>query len=299
MADLTLCVGATGAQGGSLARSLLRAGRRVRALTRDPRSASARALHALGAEVVTGDLSDLSALSTAMQGCDSVFGVTNYWEHFGSEIVHGKNLVDAASQAQVGHLVLSTLPSPEALSQGSIAVPHMESKAAIEAYARRSRLCLTFVHVAFYYENFLSWFVPRPDRDGVLSFGFPQGAAKLAGVSVADVGPVVTQVLAQREHFAGATLGVVGDELPCDRYAEVLTQVLGRPVRYVHIERSEYAALPFLGASDLAAMFDLNRRFVPTRRDDLASTRALHPGAQSFVSWAEQHRAQLWEACCA
>lgn len=56
---LVLVTGATGAQGGSVARHLLRSGRwAVRAVTRDPRSAAAAALTALGADVVACDLTD-------------------------------------------------------------------------------------------------------------------------------------------------------------------------------------------------------------------------------------------------
>jgi uncharacterized protein YbjT (DUF2867 family) len=295
MSELTLCVGATGAQGGSVARALLRRGRAVRALTRHPSSPAAQALSALGASLFEGDLGDLAQLHRAMEGCTSVFGVTNYWEHFGSEIAQGKNLVDAAVSRKIRHLVLSTLPSPEALSHGQLAVPHMESKASIEAYARRfGGLTTTALHVAFYYENFLSWFVPRPSADGTLAFGFPQGQTPLAAVSVEDVGDVVAAVLDQP---ALRHVDVVGDEQPCDAYAASMSEVLGKPVRYQPIEAADYARLPFPGAADLAAMFDLNRRFIPTRAVDLASTRALSPSVSTFRDWAHAHAAELRAAC--
>lgn len=297
MSELTFCVGATGAQGGSVARALLRDGHAVRALTRDAASPAARALAELGATVVEGDLSDLAKLTGLLDGCSSVFGVTNYWEHFGNEVVHGKNLVDAAARAKVRQLVLSTLPSPETLSRGELVVPHMESKAAIESYAKRcGELRTTFVHVAFYYENFLSWFIPRADADGCLSFGFPQGETPLAAVSVDDLGTVVTRLLERPEL---RHLGVVGDDLPCAAYADILTEVLGREVRYRHVESAAYARLPFPRAADLAAMFDLNRRFIQSRAEDLAATRALSPGVLSFRAWANAHADQLRAACVA
>ena len=297
MPERTLCVGATGAQGGSVARALLRGGRGVRALTRDVHSAAAKDLAQRGAQVVQGDLMDLAQLTSAMEGCDSVFGVTNFWEHFGCEISHGKNLVDAAIQARVPHLVLSTLPSAEALSHGQISVPHLESKAAIEAYARKSNVSVTFVHVAFYFENFLTWFPPRPDQAGTLSFGFPQGTTPLAAVAVEDIGPVVARILTERGRYLGATVGVVGDELRGDQYAAELTRVLEREVRYTHIEREDYARLPFAAADDLAAMFDLNRRFLLTRNPEIQQTRSLHPDALPFSAWAWKNRAQLRAAC--
>jgi uncharacterized protein YbjT (DUF2867 family) len=59
--------GATGAQGGSVARHLLKSGRcKVRCLTRQPQSCAALALERLGAEFVGGDLYDPPGLRTAL-----------------------------------------------------------------------------------------------------------------------------------------------------------------------------------------------------------------------------------------
>lgn len=288
-----LVTGATGAQGGAVARALLREGWPVRALTRRPDSDAASALRRAGAEIVGGDFSDASRLVTAMNGTSAVFGVTNYWEHFGLEAVHGKNLVDAARCAHVEHLVLSTLPSSIGVSGGALSVPHFEAKAEVEAYARRSGVPSTFVHVAFYFENFLTFFPPTPREGGAFGFGFPQGETPLAGVSVEDVGPVVLRLFADRERFLGRTVGIVGEELRGDEYASVLTDALGRSVHYEHVPRDMFAAFPFEGAADLADMFDLNRRFIVSRAEDVALTRELHPQVRSFAAWARANRARL------
>lgn len=82
---LVVVVGATGNQGGSVARRFLREGTdrfRVRALTRDPSSGPAKELEALGAEVVRADLKDVESLKEAVKGANIIFGVTNYWEPF-------------------------------------------------------------------------------------------------------------------------------------------------------------------------------------------------------------------------
>jgi uncharacterized protein YbjT (DUF2867 family) len=63
--------GATGAQGGGLARSLLAdpdGGFAARALTRKPDSEKARALAAAGAEVVRADLDDAPSIDAAFEG---------------------------------------------------------------------------------------------------------------------------------------------------------------------------------------------------------------------------------------
>lgn len=291
MSETTLVTGATGAQGGAVARTLLDRGQRVRAVTRSAESPAAKTLAALGAEVVACDLSDVCALARAAEGCTRMFGVTNFWEHFGTEALHGKNIVDAARDAKIQHLVLSTLPSSLELSGGRIEVPHFESKATVERYARERGVPATFVHVAFYFENFISFFPPRGD-----AFGFPQGDTPLAGIAVEDLGPAVASIFANRAEWLGQTVGIVGEELTGSAYADVLSSVLDRKVQYSHVDPEAYAALGFPGAADLAAMFDLNRRFIPTRANDIAVTRSLVPNAQNFETWAEKNREKILAA---
>ena len=62
---LILVVGATGQQGGAVARELLDRGYHVRGLTRNPGSDRAKAVAELGAEMVCGDLSDRNSLDRA------------------------------------------------------------------------------------------------------------------------------------------------------------------------------------------------------------------------------------------
>jgi uncharacterized protein YbjT (DUF2867 family) len=77
--------GATGAQGGGLARAIAAdpARRfRARAITRNPDSDKARALAALGIEVRRADADDPASLGAALAGADAAYCVTNFWEHF-------------------------------------------------------------------------------------------------------------------------------------------------------------------------------------------------------------------------
>src|SRR5713101_6045390 len=109
MSDRILVTGATGLQGGAVARHLLKLGKpEVRCLTRRPHSEAAKTFKQLGAEVVKADLDDPASLKSVLRGCTGVFGVTDFWEAFLREYDQGVNLIDAASEAGVGHLVLST-----------------------------------------------------------------------------------------------------------------------------------------------------------------------------------------------
>ena len=174
--ETILVTGATGAQGGSVARHLLgRGGYTVRCLTRNPDSEKAGALQQAGAEIVRGDLDDPASLRSALDGCQAVFGVTNFWEHFNKEYEQGRNLMDVvAATNSVEHFVFSTLPNAKKISGGELDVPHADIKARLEEEARERGLPATFVHVAFYYENFLSYFPPQKQEDGTFALGFPQ-----------------------------------------------------------------------------------------------------------------------------
>lgn len=76
----------TGAQGGSVARTLLEDGTfRVRVVTRNPRQKAAEELRLQGAEVVQGDQNDEASMERALAGAHATFIVTNYWENCSQE----------------------------------------------------------------------------------------------------------------------------------------------------------------------------------------------------------------------
>jgi uncharacterized protein YbjT (DUF2867 family) len=282
-----LVVGGTGAQGGSVARHLLAEGRcRVRCLTRRLDSLGACALANAGAEVVLGDLADRESLDAALAGCEAAFGVTNYFEHFDAEYELGAQFLDAVVDSAVEHLVLSTLPSASALSAGKLDVPHFEHKARLEALVRSREIFATFVHVAFYYENFLYNCQPRLQEDGSYAFGFPLGSAMLSAVAAEDIGGVIAAIFRKPEAFQGKTVQIVGDQQPAVDYAAAIGRATGRTVRYQHIPREDFARLPIPGAAALADMFELYRTHVGARPEDLAASRRLYPGLRDFSAWA-------------
>jgi uncharacterized protein YbjT (DUF2867 family) len=288
---IILVLGATGAQGGSVARHLLSSSDfSVRCLTRDPGSEKAGALAKAGAEVFKGDFENPESLDAALQGCYGVFGVTNFWEHFDKEYQQGKNLVDAVERAGVEHFVFSTLPYVNKITKGELEVPHFDIKGQLEEYTRSLGINATFVHVAFYYENFLSYFSPQDQGDGTFTFGFPQGNTPLAAVAVEDLGGVVKTIFERPSDFKGRIVGVVGDDLPPASYADTMTGILGKKVVYNYIPRDVFASFDFPGADDLANMFEYNRLHITNRQEDLEESRSLYPELQSFDSWLSANK---------
>src|SRR5882672_5372827 len=151
MADkkIIAVLGSTGAQGGSLCRSILAdaaGGFGCRAITRDTTKDKAKALAAAGAALVKADLDDVESLKKAFAGAYGVFAVTNFWEHFSGdkEIAQAKNIAAAAKAAGVKHVVWSTLEDTRKLMkaddtrmpmlQGRFRVPHFDAKAEANAH---------------------------------------------------------------------------------------------------------------------------------------------------------------------
>lgn len=190
-----LVTGATGAQGGSVAKHLMEAGQfKVRALTRDIHSPKALALKASGAEVVQGDFANRTSLYAALKNVYGVFGVTDFWEHSNDEYLLGKNLVEAVAENNVEHFIFSSLPPAKKISKGQLKIPHFDIKADLEEYAKSIIPGTTVINVAAYYENFYTHYHPQRTFDGQYFFGFPQGHTKYAGVSVEDIGGVILAI---------------------------------------------------------------------------------------------------------
>ncbi|MBL7698605.1 MAG: NmrA/HSCARG family protein [Chitinophagaceae bacterium] len=288
--NLVLVTGATGAQGGSVARKLLADGRfGVRIFTRNGNSPKAVALQEAGAEVATGDFNDVKSLRKAMEGVYGVFGVTDFDEHYEREIFQGKNLIDAVKQSGVEHFVYSSSPNYHKLSNGEHAVPQCDIKARLQEYAKSHRVPASFVHVAFYYENFINLFPLQRDRHGNLHFGFPQGKTKLAMTGVKGVGGVVAKIFEYPVQYIGRTVGVVGEDRPCEEYAQVMSKVLEQNVYYHHIPRDIFIGFDSQ-AEKWADVFEVQRLHISNRHIDLIESYGLNPEMQSFESWLRENR---------
>src|SRR2546428_9847275 len=137
-----LVAGATGQQGGSVARGLVKRGHRVRGLTRTPEKI--KELKALGLEGARGDLTAKSSLAAALRGVDAFFVMTtpfgpDFSVDVEKEVLQGTTAVDAAVGAHVPHVVMSSVASAD----GGTGIPHFESKARVERHLKGSGLRYT------------------------------------------------------------------------------------------------------------------------------------------------------------
>src|SRR5512141_1602929 len=150
--------GATGQQGGAVARKLLADGWKVRALTRDGSKPAAKDLASRGAEIVPGDMENRSELDAAFKGAYGVFSVQNFWlpnVQYEGEIKQGKNVADAAKAAGVQHLVYSSVGS----AHRGMGQKHFESKWIIEQYIQSLGIPYTILRPAAFMENY-NWSRP-------------------------------------------------------------------------------------------------------------------------------------------
>ena len=173
-------VGATGAQGGGLVRSILAdpgGPFSVRAIARDVNSDGARALAAAGAEVVAADIDDAASVRRAFDGAHGAYCVTFFWAHFSpeKELAEAGTMAAAARDAGVAHVIWSTLEDTRRWIKlddprmptlmGRYKVPHFDAKGEADQTWRDSGVPTTFLLTSFYWDNLIH-FGMGPKRGG-------------------------------------------------------------------------------------------------------------------------------------
>jgi len=234
--DLILVTGATGQQGGATARELLAAGHKVRAMTRNPASDAARALAALGAEVVQGDLNDQASLERALAGAWGVFAVQNTWEAgVEQEEVQGKRIAEAARKAGVQHFVYASVGS----AHRQTGIPHFDNKARVEETVRSLGFpSFVILRPVFFMENLTSpWFKPAID-EGTLAVGMSP-EVPLQMIAVADIGKYGRAAFERHAELNGESIDIAGDSLTMPEAAEIISGAAGRTVSHFQVPIEE------------------------------------------------------------
>ena len=279
MNDKTIAVtGATGQQGGAVARKLLADGWQVRALTREANKPAAQELRSLGAEILPGDMDDRAQLEAAFQGAYGVFSVQNFWlpnVGFEGEIRQGKNVADAAKAAGVRHLVYSSVGA----AHRGMGQKHFESKWIIEQHIHSLGVPYTILRPAAFMEN-QEWARAYILNGTLQGMGLPPDK-KHQTVSVEDVAAFVALVLADPKTFIGKTIEISGDELTEPEMAEIFSRVIGRPVHLV----------PPAGENQQSEEFRFMYNFFKGEAytADIPALRRVHPGLLTFEGYLRKH----------
>jgi uncharacterized protein YbjT (DUF2867 family) len=236
--SFVLVTGATGKQGGAVARALLRSGVPVHALARPPGSERATALGALGARLVPGDLDDVASLKAALDGARAVFSVQtpDPADPTGeSEVRHGRNLVEAARAAGVKHFVHTSVSGAGTVDTerfdeqrwGAHMRHYWRSKAAVEHLVRAANFPRwTILRPATFMENFIrpSFYFADLTSDRLL-VGVDSDV-RLPFVVGDDIAAAAAAAFAQPQRFHGVELELAGDVLSFRTAAQILSDTL-------------------------------------------------------------------------
>lgn len=243
---LVLVSGATGKQGGAVARELLARGFRVRVLTRKPDSDAATALAGLGAEVVQGDLDDEASVRAALDGVWGAFAVQNTWEAgVDKEEQQGKRFAQLAREAGVTHFVYSSVGG----AHRNTGIPHFDNKYRVEKTVRALGFpSYAILRPVFFMENLLS---PGFIQGDTLSAALAP-STKLQMVAVADIGRWGAMLFERDEEMNGAAIDLAGDAVTLPWAAAVLSDALGRKLDFKEAPIAAVRAY----SDDLATMFE-------------------------------------------
>ena len=269
---LILVTGATGRQGGAVARHLLRDGFAVRALVRDSLAPAALALDERGAELAVGNFDDADSLDAALDGAYGVFSVQGWLpDGVAAEERRGIAVAEAAARACVEHFTYSSVGGAD---QGT-GIPHFESKYHIEQRINELELPATIWRPVYFMENLLR------QRDAILAGHIAPPLdpdIPVQFIAVDDIGAFVSCGFRNPGAWLGHVTEIAGDEIAYTEIAEVLGRVLGVAVQVDDLVPPT--------ESERVRMMDWFEKVGYSA--DLAMLRRTLPVLHDFESWARE-----------
>jgi uncharacterized protein YbjT (DUF2867 family) len=299
--------GATGAQGGGLARAILNDPNSefaVRVVTRAVHSDKAKALEAMGAELVEADIDNPQDLKKALAGAYGAFFVTFFWSHYSPELEnkHAQDFAKAAKEDGLKHVIWSTLEDTRKFYpldddrmptlNEKYKVPHFDGKGGADHYFNDYGVPTTFMKASFYWDNLIHFGMgPKRGEDGKLSITFPLGDKKMAGIGAEDIGRCAYGIFKGGPKYIGKYVGIAGEQLTGQQMAHKLSKSLGEDVSYNSITPATFRSFGFPGAEDLGNMFQFyaeQEKYLDDARDPNLS-KQLNPALQDFDHWLGDH----------
>ncbi|MGP3915739.1 NmrA family NAD(P)-binding protein [Nonomuraea sp. 10N515B] len=259
-----LVTGATGNQGGAVARELLARGWSVRALVRDPDSARLPA----GVSPVQGDLNDADSVRTALAGVHGVFSMQAFaWteEELAGEVRQGTTIADAAKELHVAHLVYSSVGGAER----DTGIAHFASKFAVEQHIAAAGVPATILRPTFFMTNLL-YYADAPDGERVIELPFLPGQ-RMQMIAPEDIAYFAAEAFDHPADYVGRRLEIAGEAPTGDEIAEVYERVTG--------VATSFAPQP-AGGERMYEWFQESGY-----QADLEALRKEHPGLTTFESF--------------
>lgn len=240
--------GATGQQGGSVAKALLDVGHGVRALTRKTDSPAAKALVEQGADVYRVEFEDPASLEAALVDVDGFFTISTPFEKGAeAETTQGIATIRAAQKAGIPFTVFSSVAGADRKT----GVPHFDSKYKVEEYLAASGLKYAIVAPVFFIENTLAPFVLPGIKKGNFGQALP-AEKKLQMISYQTIGRFAARVLTHPDEFAGTRTDIASVDVNGTEVAAILSEAIGRPIGYFEVPIDAVRQ----GSEDMALMYE-------------------------------------------
>jgi len=270
-----LVIGATGQQGGSLARLLLQNKHKIYALTRNRnvRSSAIQDLENRGANIVEGNLDDPDSLQQVLKNIESIFLMgTPIEDGIEGEIRRGKLVADIAKENKIQHLVYSSVVNADK----NTGIPHFESKYKVEQYIDNLGIPYTIIGPTSFMENLLDPRLRQALQQGQLALPLSPSTI-LQQISVQNIAEFSAMVIESPERFLGKRIDIASDEVTGQKATEILSSVLDQKIKYSQIPAPN---------EDLARMFEWFEK-VGTGID-ISSLQREYPAVNwiTFKDWA-------------
>lgn len=240
--------GATGNQGGAVARALIKNKHKVLALTRNKELAAAKELAKLGAEVIEGSLNAPELLADTLKHVDTLFLMGNpIGSSVAQETTQGIAFAKAAKAANIGHIVYSSVANADK----NTGIPHFESKYKIEQHIRSLDIPFTICAPVAFMENVVApWAIDAFKARKIIQ-ALP-GEIKLQQISLKNLGEFVADIIEKRAAVFGQRFDIAGDEISGIEMADILTKAIHQEISYQSIPTPELRKV----SDDMATMFE-------------------------------------------
>ena len=245
--DIILVTGATGNQGGAIARQLLADGCQVRVMTRDLQGDKAKVLAALGARLVQGDLDDPQSLERALDGAWGAYAVQSNQEGVAREEEQGKRFAEIARESGIEHFVYSSVGSAHRCT----GIPHFENKWRVEGKIRSLAFpSYTILRPVFFMENFTSPWLKPGIMEGKLRLPIAPDTG-LQMIALEDIGKFGALAFEEHERMNGVEVDIAGDRRTMPEAADIISVAMDKKVVFERAPIEEMRKM----SDDLAIMY--------------------------------------------
>lgn len=295
-----LVAGATGTQGGAVARALINAGFPVRAIVRNPLTNESKVLASLGIELVKGDYDDIQSLEAAMDRVQGVFSVQMppHPDDQDREVRTGLNLLEAAYRADVRMYVHSSVA--RAGDEKNFIdwdldrwwKRYWESKTEVNnAIVERGLQNWVILKPSMIMENFLPPKVrgmyPTLAHGKIATALFPE--TRLDMIAADDIGAFAVAAFRDPTRFNGHSIDLAAESLTMEEVASVLSAGTGRVVSAQSLTEEEAMAEGNSPGLVLSQIWDNLEGY----KVDIQAAKNWGIPLTQFEGWVAMHREEL------